>query len=55
LLGGFATFFTFDALSFPVLASLMFICVGLSGSLYRLTATANRELMVSEPSLAPAV
>jgi O-antigen ligase len=55
ILSGFVTFATFDALSFPVMSGLMFLYVGMVGSLYRLNRQAaddraNRARVASPDS-----
>jgi hypothetical protein len=39
VLAGFATFFTFDALSFPVFSGILFLVMGMIGALHRLVST----------------
>ena len=49
LIAGFVLFFTFDALSFPVFAGLMFLYVGMVGALYRLNAGKHGEVVEGVP------
>jgi hypothetical protein len=50
ILAAFAGFFTFDALSFPVIAGLFFLVVGLAGALWQLEVAPYGRRYLSERS-----